>query len=444
MKNISNGESEDYNRELLGMESMFAIPCIVNNICFAVLSFSDIRPEYSRDASIKGVKKLTFKQREEIEQLVALIANPLYQSLQKQKIEKAYRDLQETQNQLMEAEKMASLGQLVGGIAHEINNPIAVIRSHAELLGFNNRSTLKEIPLFIDSLETDEKIIFFDIVDRSLQNREFLNTKEERKRRKDINKLLSTKIENLELSRSISELLVSLRFTEIHESYVHTLGAEKFHKFLSMAEIFKNQSNSLSSIEIAVEKASRVIFALRSYMNTQLYGSTKEVNISDELDKAIHVYDNYVVGKIEVIKNYPQELHYTCSSENLLQVWKNIIFNSIQSMYHTDKKLIISIENNLFLPTNLKSYRSSVVVGDSIFQKIAKSWNIITVKDSGVGIQNELQDKVFHPFFTTKSLGEGIGLGLYTCKKIVHDHGGAIFFKSGVDGSEFIVTLPVL
>ncbi|NBU99533.1 MAG: hypothetical protein EBS19_15210, partial [Spirochaetia bacterium] len=108
--------------------------------------------------------------------------------LQKQKIEAAYVELQTTQSQLIEAERMASLGQLVGGIAHEINNPIAVIHSHAELLEANQNSTLKEIPLFLSSLETKEINLFYEIVDISIKNRIFLNSKEERKQKKEVQK----------------------------------------------------------------------------------------------------------------------------------------------------------------------------------------------------------------------------------------------------------------
>ncbi len=73
------------------MESIFAIPCIVNNQFFTVLSFTDIRFEYSQDLNFKGVKHLNRKQRDEIDQLVALIANLLYKSHQKQKNEAAYK-----------------------------------------------------------------------------------------------------------------------------------------------------------------------------------------------------------------------------------------------------------------------------------------------------------------------------------------------------------------
>lgn len=442
-KNISSGSEEDFNRELLGMESIFAIPCIVNNESFAVLSIADLRPEYSRDPSIRAVKHLTPKQRNEIEQLVALIANPLYQSLQKQQIQKAYQDLKETQDQLIEAERLASLGQLVGGIAHEINNPISVIRSHVEILEINNRTSIEEIPRFIDSLTLEEKNIFYSIVITSLDQKEFLTTKKERKLRKDLLKNLENLIREESLRSTVVDHLTILRLPPPYEDYLETLGSEKFQKFLSMAEVFKSRSNSLSSIEISVEKASRVIFALRSYLNTGLNSEKKVVDLVSEIEKALRVYDNYLVGKIHIRKEFPKDLPYLCTSENLIQVWKNIIFNSIQGTYNTNKYLEISIQKMESLPTILKNYRTSSIVEDSLSGKpTIKQWILVRFLDSGIGIPPELQEKVFTPFFTTKSTGEGIGLGLYTCKKIIHEHGGAIFFKSEPGSTEFIVVLP--
>ena len=211
-----------------------------------------------------------------------------------------------------------------------------------------------------------------------------------------------------------------------------------------MAEVFKNQSNSISSIEIAVEKASRVVFALRSYLNTELALSRKEIDLVKELEKALHVYDNYVMGKIIVHQEFPKELKYTCVADNISQVWKNLFFNAIQAMYLTDKKLELKLEQVEKIPESLKLYNTSSIVEESIFGKdLGKGWVMVSITDSGSGIPIELQEKVFTPFFTTKSLGEGIGLGLYTCKKIVHEHRGAMFFKSGEGITKFVIVLPM-
>ena len=80
---------------------------------------------------------------------------------EKQLAEKALIELQEAQSQLIEAERMASLGQLVGGVAHEINNPIGVIRSNSELIAGNLDSILKKVPVFLESLSPIQKDAFY-------------------------------------------------------------------------------------------------------------------------------------------------------------------------------------------------------------------------------------------------------------------------------------------
>jgi hypothetical protein len=78
------------------------------------------------------------------------------------------------------------------------------------------------------------------------------------------------------------------------------LGEEKFSSIIKNLLFITNQFNSISNIEIAIEKASRVIFALRSYLNTETYIEKKNINLISELNKAIHVYDNYILGKIDI------------------------------------------------------------------------------------------------------------------------------------------------
>jgi two-component system, NtrC family, sensor kinase len=363
---------------------------------------------------------------------------------EKEIAEKALHDLQTTQSQLIESERMASLGQLVGGVAHEINNPISVIRSNSELITSNLNSMLNEVPFFLESLSDSKKEIFYEMINSSIKNKEFLTTKEERARKKEIKKELEEHISDTpEKLEYITEQILLLKLKSPYLYYIEKLGASKFIESLTIAQIFVNQSNSIVNIEIAGEKATRVVFALRNYLNTEMFYEKRVVDLVKEIEKSIHLYDNYIMGKINIYKDLPKELFFTCTPENLSQVWKNLIFNSIQAMYLTEKKLEIRLEQLSSLPERIKSMRSSLILDEETNHNSHISWIVFSIIDSGECISIKNQDKIFSPFYTTKPLGEGIGLGLYVSRKIVHDHGGRIFFESKESRTEFLVALPI-
>ena len=356
----------------------------------------------------------------------------------------ALADLKATQSQLIEAERLASLGQLVGGVAHEINNPIGVIRSNSELIAYNISLTMKKVPLFIHSLQKKELDLFQSILEDSLLNKQFLSSKEERQKKKEIKKELEDLLkENSNQIEMIAEQILILRIKPPYKDLFLGLGEAKFVESLNIAQIFINQSNSIGSIEIAVEKSSRVVFALRNYLNTEMHLQRKKVDLIVEIEKALHVYDNYILGKISILKEYPNSLEMMCIPENLLQVWKNIIFNAVQAMYLTEKRMEIKISKENELPERILKMKSSHGSEVSILPISDESeWILVSFLDSGMGIPEDLQEKLFSPFFTTKALGEGIGLGLYISKKIIHEHGGKIFFDSKEGSTEFVIGIP--
>jgi signal transduction histidine kinase len=362
------------------------------------------------------------------------------------RVEKALFDLKNTQEQLIEVEKMSALGSLVAGVAHEINNPIGVIKSNSELINMNLKSSYLDLPDFFSSLSKLEKNIFYELLNLSINKREFLTSKQERLLKKEIQKELESYSSiNPDNILILSEQILRLKLAPPFTNYIDKLGVENFSNTIKNLLFITGQFNSISNIEIAIEKASRVIFALRTYLNTENYTTKKIVNLSEEIEKALQVYDNYTVGKININKYYISDLSLTCSQEAFSQVWRHLIFNSIQAM-HNSKEKNLEIKMELFsrIPDKYKAFKSSYPYGTNIEVEFKNSWVAISFQDSGEGIASKMDDKVFTPFFTTKSQGEGIGLGLFVSKKIVHDNGGIIFFISEKDSTEFIVFVPII
>jgi signal transduction histidine kinase len=420
IKEITNGKDEDFNRDQLGIESMFLMPFIVNDETFAIISFADIKYEYSRDPSIRGVKNLTLKQRKEIEQLVVLIANPLFQSLQNEKIEKAHRELQATQAQLVEAEKSAALGQLISGVAHEINNPLAAIRSSAEILEMDQARILEDVPKFFQSTNPETLSLFLELQTLSSKKRRYLPSREERQRKKQIRstfELISfesptTKEDTIEL---ISELFLEDSYPKLKERFTETEALQ----ILQMLSLFSTQKNALKNIRLSTEKSARVIFSLRKYLGTDIKGTPREIKISELIESSLRTYDNYIQGIMVLEKDYSEDGILICVVDEIQQVLKNLIFNAIQSMYTSPmKKLKIVVQK---VNTEFGEKRK------------------ISIEDSGIGVGEDVVQKLFTPFFTTKSRGEGIGLGLYVSKLIVEEHGGNLEYEPKEGGSRFSV-----
>jgi two-component system, NtrC family, sensor kinase len=118
-----------------------------------------------RTSELKTANQIAERERD-----LAMTAKAQAELSQKQTAQ-ALADLKATQSQLIEAERLASLGQLIGGVAHEINNPIGVVRSNSELIAYNISLTMQKVPLFIHSLQKKELDLFQSILEDSLLNK---------------------------------------------------------------------------------------------------------------------------------------------------------------------------------------------------------------------------------------------------------------------------------
>ncbi len=293
-----------------------------------------------------------------LKNLAVYTASALENAFAYEKVNRANVELKEAQSQLIQAEKMASLGQLTAGIAHEIKNPLNFINNFSEL----------SIDL---SKELSEEI-------------ENQSGKLEPKSVSYINEILTD---------------ISHNVTKINE---HGKRADSIVKGMLLHSRGKSGEKQKTNINDL----------LSEYLNLAFHGfraqdSTFNTKMETDFDKSI-----------EMINVVPQ---------NISRVFLNIFNNGCYSVHEKKKEKKDGYDPVLKVATKN--------LGDKIE---------VTIRDNGKGIPQEVIDKVFNPFFTTKPAGKGTGLGLSLSYDIVvHEHKGDLKVNSEIgEFAEFVITIP--
>jgi C4-dicarboxylate-specific signal transduction histidine kinase len=336
---------------------------------------------------------------------------------QKEEIQKTLDHLNITQDQLIESEKMAALGQLIAGVAHEVNTPIGAIKSSAGSIQHSLNDTLEQLPNLIKVLTKEEKALFDKLINTALKTQNnLLSTREERAVKKEIASNLSEY--GIEDTRVIASKLVAMKIYSDVEEFLPLIKSENYDFILDTAYKISDLSTNTTNIIQAVERASKVIFALKSFSRYDHTGEMSKANIKDTIETVLTIYHNQIKQGTQLIREYEDVSDNYCFPDELNQVWTNLVHNALQAM---DYKGTLTI--------SLKEESGNQVVG---------------IKDSGCGIPEHIKEKIFEPFFTTKPAGEGSGLGLDIIKKIIQKHEGKIEVDSTVgEGTEFRVFIPI-
>lgn len=286
--------------------------------------------------------------------------NSLENKVAKRTIElnKTIEELKQTQAMMVHSEKMKSLGELVAGITHEINNPINFI--------YGNLVYLKE---YVEQL--------FCLIDKfkSCENQ----IKEE-----DLQKI------------------------------------KDYEKEIDFEFLRSDFPDLLKSCQEGTERTKNIIMDLKNFSRLDEAVFTN-VNLPKEIDTTLNILHNKFKNKIEIHKdfeeNFPQIEAY---GGQLNQVLMNILDNAISA---------IKEKGNIWI--RLKAFPELNIVK-------------IEIQDDGYGMDETTKEKIFNPFFTTKPVGEGTGLGMSISYKVIKNHNGSIKVDSKVGvGSLFIISLPI-
>lgn len=329
-------------------------------------------------------------------------------------LDRTLTGLRNAQEQLVLAGKMATLGRLVAGIAHEINTPLGAITASASsiLRIFAEKGN----PIFDDyaALTGNEQKLFRDLLGHfeSAFQTEYLSRDERKKRRALAAELNAAGVSDAE---NTAMEITDMGLYSITPELLNTLSGPRgqlFRKTLWRASVLYKSTRIIHS---SAERASGVISALRSYSHT---GSTQElepVNLREEIETLLKLYYSRTKHSVIISTSYCDEPIVHAFSDELNQVWVNLINNALYAM----------------------NYKGTLDI------RITRSGEFIiaTITDNGCGIPDELKDRIFEPFFTTKPAGEGSGLGLDIARKILQRIGGSISFESEPGRTTFTVAL---
>jgi signal transduction histidine kinase len=343
-----------------------------------------------------------------------LAESALYQK--NEELANTLQELKLTQQELIQSEKMAALGQLVAGVAHEINTPLGAIRSSVENIADFLNQNLEHIPQFLQGLSEENHSYFFALLRNSSQQVTSFSAKEKRQfKRALIHQLESQNIENAD---TIADTFVDLGVYDDIYPFLPLLQDPDSKNILNSAYQLASLQKSAATIRTAADRAAKVVFALKTYSRYESTNQKVESNLIEGIETILTLYHNQLKQGVEVIRNYEVNLPLiTCYPDELNQVWTNLIDNALQAMKNKGT-LKIDVRNQ-----------------DNQLQ--------VSITDSGQGIPPEVLPKIFQPFFTTKAVGEGSGLGLDIVKKIIEKHQGKIEVESIPNKTTLTVFLPL-
>jgi signal transduction histidine kinase len=330
-------------------------------------------------------------------------------------LQDALADLKCSQQHLIESEKMAALGQLVAGVGHEVNTPLGAIKSSVGNIEESLKDTLTQLPRLFQLLDKDQQQEFIALLSHSAEHNALLTTREEREIRKSLETELNS--HGIENARNLANIFIKLNIFKDITPFLPLLRSEQVDLVFDTAYKLCDLSSNTSNIALAVEKAAKIIFALKNFARSDQSGEMVLSKLKDGLDTVLTIYNNQIKRNTTLVTEYEEMEEIYCFPDELNQVWTNLIHNALQAMEYSGT-LTITLGR----------------VGD--YQRVV-------IQDNGQGIPEHIIGKIFTPFFTTKKAGEGSGLGLDIVKKIVDKHQGKIEVESVVGrGTAFSVFIP--
>ena len=317
------------------------------------------------------------------------------------KIHKTLDELRMTEDKLIASEKLASLGQRLAGVGHEINSPLGAINT-AQLIIRNKNKYLHHDAIRLGSiLSEEENECLSYIITSILENKRSyraINQTEKISEYKKYFELAGIKTDD---DSKIISMLASLNLDLDLSKIESILRHKEAHYILNYCRQFQILETSCFIIEESTDKASKIIKSLKNYSYDNK-GEKEELDLNKSLEDVLTIYKNKF-KKIDINRFYTENSTILADPDKITQVWVNLLNNAADASGHKGK---------INIGTCIREDHVSVYI-----------------EDFAGGMSEEVQSRLFEPFFTTKPKGQGTGLGLSIVKRIVEEENGTLEFE---------------
>jgi signal transduction histidine kinase len=326
--------------------------------------------------------------------------------------------IRETTRIEQQRDRLAGLGKLSAGLAHELNNPAsAATRATSQL-----RDILKRIRdashdlgrrelTAVQQSEIEKLEASLTHLDAPPPDPLAMSALEDQ-----LDSLLRSHGQNdlWQLAAGLARRNVQ---PEVLETVFANLDAETARAALVRIAASVEVASLLNEIESSTSRISELVRAIKEYTYMD-QAPVQNVDIVKGLETTLTILNHKLKHGVAVVRDYPSApLRVNSFGSELNQIWTNLMDNAIDAM-HGKGELRVRI------------YRDDTCA-------------VVEIGDNGPGIPPEIKPRIFEPFFTTKGVGEGTGLGLDTVQRIVKKHGGTIQVTSNPGDTRFQVWLPL-